>query len=157
MLYNLNFSDLNSPVTWKALSALTKMSSQKRKSLCIKKYQSLPGINQSGRHQCCFIFVPLQTTPYTSALKLKLTQVNKRCLWDGHLPSSHHTQGVKLRTAAKSEFIPISWKFWQKAYGCGNQPCPLCSGSRGSMLGTEGMAGMSSGARNSSSTLSSVR
>lgn len=42
----------------------------------------------------------------TSALKFKLTDINKACQWDGHLPSSHHTQGVKLRAAAKLEFIP---------------------------------------------------
>lgn len=53
------------------------------------------------------------------------------CLWDGHLPSLYHTQGVTLRIAAKSELIPSSWKFsWQKAYSYVNRLCALCSGFR---------------------------
>lgn len=62
------------------------------------------------------------------------------CLWDGHLPSSPHTQGVRLRTGAKAEFIPISWKFsWIKMHSCVNRLCSLCSSFRGgSRAETEG-------------------
>lgn len=51
----------------------------------------------------------LHTTLFlTSALKLKLIKVNKACQWDGHLPSSHHTQGVE--DTAKLEFFPENFE-----------------------------------------------